>query len=366
MNKVIKKTLIGLGIVLVTIVAVITLTPLRYLFAPEFMRPYHGASQKYLDKVEAFDPSPISDKEDLYSRYEIIADFFERGLTSADYEGKQAEVTLEDMHTLLNQPNDTIKNPQVSNTDTVYQYHLEDTTVHLHAQSDIINEILYEEVSGQTYNQQDLDAIFLAAVQKAANANTNNYDTNTYAELVDEAVPTRMVRTAGWNMPLYNLQHFYDDGQSDKGPEEFVVMNFEGQDEDNDLKSITRRYRQAFDQLDDSAQIDEQMAFLTELDGTGTGDSLEEVTSLYIRDYTEALGDSYTMSYDVRTKKLQVSWFVKDENDSLDKVTAIVSESDIQGLSNLDDLGDLPVNEAEITYTNEDELYAIPNSFIAK
>lgn len=60
-----KKLLIGLVIGLVAIIAVITLSPLRFVLAPEPLRPYHATSQNYLDTVADFESTPIKDKDDL-------------------------------------------------------------------------------------------------------------------------------------------------------------------------------------------------------------------------------------------------------------------------------------------------------------
>ena len=358
-----KKLLIGLVIGLVAIIAVITLSPLRFVLAPEPLRPYHATSQNYLDTVADFESTPIKDKDDLYSRYEIIANFLKHGLVSASYEGKQAEVTVEDMHILFNQPDQTIEVPENINTDTIYQYKLPDTTVHLHTLIDNIDEIIYEETSGQMYDNQELDAIFLEVIQTVAESPA---DKDAYENLVSNVEPTRKIQSSAWIQPRYNSQYFYDDGNSNVGPEEFVVLNFSGQEDDKELQTIDRRYRQAFDQLANQAQVDEQKAYFTNLEDNYTGENITEADSMSIRDLEDIFGDIYTLSYDLRRQELMVTWYIReDEDDRVDEIMVYVPADDLTSLTSIEDLSDLQVSELETSSRRIEELYAIPHRFIA-
>lgn len=150
------------------------------------------------------------------------------------------------------------------------------------------------------------------------------------------------------------------------GPEEFVVLNFSGQEDDKELQTIDRRYRQAFDQLANQAQVDEQKAYFTNLEDNYTGENITEADSMSIRDLEDIFGDIYTLSYDLRRQVLMVTWYIReDEDDRVDEIMVYVPADDLTSLTSIEDLSDLQVSELETSSRRIEELYAIPHRFIA-
>lgn len=362
-----KKLLIGLGIVALMVVIFFTLSPLRLFVTLTLQNQDSVASREYQQAVKFFNSTEITGKDDLLDRFDIVNTYFEDANTSNLYNGNKIDITSDQMVTLFNEPGETIAPVDLAQGDTVYQYQIDNTTLNFHAKDDIIEAVYLEEVSGVKYDSQQLDAIFLSAVNNnlKESSQATNYTQDDYSGLVDGADPTRKVYQNGWHYPYFNNQFYYDDNQSSYSPEEYVLLNFKTSDNANHLESMYRRYRQPFTQLDSQTDNAENEAKWTRLLEEFNIENIKN-NDYYIKDLEELLGDIYQLRYDFKSQELTVSWYFSQEGNRTNEVRAIVAINENTPLESKAHLSSLKITYLDTPARQSSYSHITSNSYIAR
>lgn len=314
-----------------------------------YTSPINEAGREFKDEIKSYQNDEIVGTEDVYERLSLLDTHFDSPTFSKMQGGEKTEVTVSDLQVLFGEPDEVIRDVDMSFVDTVYQYYYDDITINFHEAFDKIDEYVLEEFTENLYDPNTLDKFFVETVinhqlnSEKANEEFDPITEEMVSETTKDYIPTRQILQSGWHTWSLNRQYYFDDGQASYSPEEYISLQFSTQDEPR-LNLMERRYRETFLKEDTPEEYEKkQEALLTFNDFYDSNDSNAPVEQLIVEDFSKELGDIARMIYDFKKGNLSISWLMNKKDESVYEITARIHLSDIENISDISDLDELKV-----------------------
>lgn len=329
-----------------------------FLFARfNYNSPIKEAGRDYKSRVESYKNEPILSMDDVYERMELLRDHFHSPTFDKMRNSPKTEVTLEDIETLFGEADEVIQDVPIDYNRTVYQYKYGDETLNIHqGWSGMMEEYVFEEYLGELYDSQELDDLFFETVhfhQSNYRMEEDQWKLLPETELSKQfphRKATREVSQSGWYQWPGAREKYFDDGNAQYSPEEFVLMVMEDNDE-KDAKSakvtrIERRYRKSFTELS-KEELEEKQTIYFEwahrFEELGEEKSEETVT---VQDLSNDFGEMTNLMYTLSDGGLNVYWVMIDDEENILLVNGKVADMP----------GNMPLSKEEL---DEKELIEI-------
>lgn len=288
--------------------------------------------------------------DDVFERLEVLDSHFHSPIFSKMQGGEKTEVTLSDMETLFGKPNQVVEEIEMNHAEVVHQYYYEDLTLNFHQHFSNIDEYVIENFTGVLYDSQILDQLFIDTItidQSLANKEAEKFEfylaDDASPSIVNET-PTRKIRQSGWHTWPFNQQYYFDDGQGEYAPEEYLSLQFkEDTDGATELHLMERRYRAAYSKKDTEEEVGEKKeALFTFIEFFEEKEKNHLAEKRFVKDFLQAFGDVARIIYNFREGELRISWIIKEDK-GMKEMTAIVPVSDSNKMTNREDLANLEV-----------------------
>lgn len=318
-----KKMLKGFFILVLVVIAVLVLIITLFFGWNSYTSPVREAGREYNRTVRSYRNDEIESMNDVYERLAFLEKHYNSPTHSKMQGGEKTKVIPKDMITLFGEPdavyNDVDKGYGKTN---IYQYKYGAETLNLHEDWDGVNEFILEDYSGEVYQPNEMDNFFFEAI-KYHQSNFERVDDD--FELIPETdipsftadnEPTRTIRQGGWYTWSQLHEHYFDDGQAEMSPEEFVLLRIVEDDEENHvLDWMYRRYRDAYVEITDQEEVDEKISSWNEWNMYFEKIKDEELSDIVtVQDLADDYGDITRLNYNFRTGVLEVNWLVMGGN----------------------------------------------------
>lgn len=362
-----KKTLIVLGIIsFFFVIIIVFFSPVRFFFGFYHDSPQAVANREFEKEIKRFDPSDITGKDDLLERLKIIDNYMTVGggtnLTNVDI----PEITHDHLITLFNEPDETISPVSLQEGNTVHQYKIGNTTLNFHGTGVTIDAFYLEDFYNNFYDSNELDDIFLTAINTHSNRTSDNtqYTDENYENTLGITEASRRLYNNSWDIPSNKDLIYYDDGKAKYSPEEYVLLKFNEQDNTNHLRTIERRYRAPFTDLFDKDKLQENEETLQHILKMFSVEELQN-NDYTVQDLEDLLGDFYTLSYNLDDEQLTISWYVAQPK-SMNEVRTFIKLNEQPPIETLDDLSSLKITYVDTPARSIHESMLKTNTYIAK
>ena len=360
MNKRLKGCLLGCA----GFIALVVLGVYGFISWFKYTSPVLEAGREYTQQVKRYQGEVVTSKAELNKRLEILDEHFESPTFDKMQGGKKTEVLLEDIQKMFGEPDQVITNEPIDGVETVYQYHIEDMVLNFHESVLAIEEFVTEEFTQALYDEQQLNDLFLEAVNQYTalyGVTTTNDRPMVSVEIVEEhytdLTPTRVVKQAGWfgtHSPVY----YYDDGLAEFSPEEYVAIKFSrtsgGQ---TYLSSVERQKRAGFDfSSNNSAYSNKVNSLQVFSERLKLGEEAEENAdgtekpSILLGELTEDLGDYAKISHEIFSNSISVYWYFPDG----DMIRQVIAKGKVTGP--ITDLSEVEITRIDTNRVSERNL----------
>lgn len=335
---------------ILTVVGILVLGVILFFAWFKYTSPVNEAGREYRRNIKSYQNVEIETMDDVFERLEMLDGHFNSSTFNKVQGGEKREVTFSDIETLFGQPDQMVEDVDMNNIDTVYQYYYDDMTLNIHQYFRNIDEYIIEDFEGTFYDAQSLDQLFIDTVINHQSQYTKKNDEfepikeENVSQLMNSKTPTRKIRHSGWHDWVLNLQYYFDDGNVDYSPKEFLSFLFEDEiDEEAKLRIMERRYNEDYLEKDTQEEVEKKKEALfkfTEIfEEKEANNSDEKIT---IEDFSNEFGDIIRMLYDFREGTITVSWLII-EDDKSEEIKATVPIVDINSISDIKDLTDLEI-----------------------
>lgn len=361
-----KKTLIVLGIISFIVIVIVFFSPVRFFFELYHNNQQAVASREFKKEIKRFDTSDITGTDDLLERLKIIDNYITVGSGSNLINVDIPDITHDHIITLFNEPDETINSVSLQEGNTVHQYKIDNTTLNFHGTGVTIDAFYLEDFYNNFYDSNELDDIFLTAVNNHSNRTSENtqYTDENYKKTLDITEASRRLYRNGWDIPSNKDLIYYDDGKAKYSPEEYVLLKFNKRYNTNHLRTIERRYREPFTDLFDKAKFEENEETLQLILKIFSEEELQN-NDYTVQDLEDLLGDFYALSYNLDDKQLTISWYVAQPK-RMNEVRTSIKFNEHPPIETLDDLSSLKITLVNTPARNIHESILKTNTYIAK
>lgn len=225
------------------IVGILGLGAALLLFWFKYTSPINEAGREYRQNVRAYRNVEIETMDDVYERLDVLDAHFNSTTFDKVQNEEKTEITRSDIETLFGKPHEVVNDVDMYYATTVYQYFYDDITLNFHEDFSTIDEYVVEDFNGTFYDAAALDQLFVDALNHPAE--------------ITENTTTRIIRQSGWNTWSFNRQVYFDDGNSDYSPKEYLSLQFKEDDAD-ELHLMERRYNDAYAEIDTSSEMEKK------------------------------------------------------------------------------------------------------------
>ncbi|CAD2073816.1 hypothetical protein GCM10007358_12540 [Phocicoccus schoeneichii] len=361
-----KKTLIVLGIISFIVIIIVFFSPVRYFYELFHNNQHAIANREFKKAIKKFDSSDVTGKDDLLERLKIIDNYINEGSESILISVDIDDITYDNMITLFNEPDETISSVSLQEGNTVHQYKIDNTTLNFHSTGDIIDAFYLEDFYNNFYDSNELDDIFLTAINNHSNRTSDNtqYTDENFENTLDIKEASRHVYRMGWTIPSNKDLIYYDDGKAKYSPEEYVLLKFNKKYNTNHLRTIERRYRESFTDLYDKDKLQENEETFQHILKKFSIEELQN-NDYTVQDLEDLLGDFYTLRYHFDYEELTISWYVAQPR-NMNEVRTVINLSELPTIESLDDLSSFKITYVDTPARNKYESILETNTYIAK
>lgn len=333
-----------------TVVGILVLGVILFFAWFKYTSPVNEAGREYRRNVRSYQNVEIETMDDVFERLEMLDGHFNSSTFNKVQGGEKREVTFSDIETLFGKPDQIVEDVDMNYIDTVYQYHYDDITLNIHQYFRNIDEYVIEDFEGTFYDAQSLDRLFIDTIinhQTQYNKENDQFEPimgEDISQLIMNKKPTRKIQQSGWNTWFLNQQYYFDDGNVDYSPKEFLSFLFEDEiDERAKLRIMERRYNEAYLEKDTQEEVEKKKEALfkfTEIFEEKEANQSDE--KFTIKDFSNEFGDITTMIYDFQEGAFTASWLIK-EGDKWEEIRATVPITDVTSISDIHDLVELEI-----------------------
>lgn len=341
--------------------------------------PNVAANTTYLENLKSYEsqadkPSTI---DDVLERLTVIDDYFNEGSGNSASSDTLTNISYDHIQTLFGEPDQTIPAEAKSYEDAVYRYFYDNQALTFYQDYSSIDQYVFENFLGNSYEESELDELFFELVQFAHQSDKSQTSIllDEYPAIIDNKQPSRLIQQNGWAYTNYRnkLLHYFDGEGALTAPEDYLVIHFWILSGNTQIRTIDRRYAQVIENLDqddeNANKIEETLKhiklqlsnesnrtddeeFNEFLDDLDMAQDYSESDTIQLGLLVESFGPIAYLHYSYKLSNIEVSWAYHDGN-ALNKITAKVSLDAEVDLRELEDLYELSVSQIESSLLND-------------
>lgn len=341
MDKLINGCLISALIV----VTVLIIGGSSFISHWKYSSPVLEAGREYQQTVESFENKGIENMDDIYERLAVLDKHFASETFDKMHGGDRTKVKLADIETLFGPPHKKFEDTAMTSIQNVYQYYFENQILSFHENQQAVSEYIWEDYNEETYTESELDALFIELLT-ASKEEENAFKASNYLE-------SRRVTQNGWREWAYRPQVYFDTGQGDFAPEEYLVLNFKPLPEEGmNLSQMERRYHEGYQAFYSQSEMEDVEELFREISSLlNENREAEGQESISIADLDQVFGEKAKIIYSSRNNSLEISWLVLGDS-YMQEIIAQVDGSDWADfqLRDISDLSKLLVSDFDYNY----------------
>lgn len=349
---IIKEHLKGCLTIILILVGILVAGIILIFVWFNYSSPVNQAGREYGKDIKSYRNVEIESMENVLERMEVLDSHFHSTTFDKVQGGEKREVTLSDIKSLFGETNQVIEDVEMTSVNKVYKYHYEDVTLNFHEDFLNIDEFVMEKYTEKLYDSQSLDQLFIDTIVN--HQSEYNLQDEKFEPILEEDISalmmdkpyTRKIRQSGWHTWHLNKQYYFDDGSGDYAPTEYLLMHLtEESDVGTELYFMERRYNEAYLKIDTREEMEKKNQALSRyMDFFEEGEASNSAEKLVVEDFSREFGDMARIMYDFRYGILAVTWLIQG-GENTKEVIIIVPLTDVNKISNINDLADLEVLE---------------------
>lgn len=340
MMKLVKGCLTVFGVLVILLIV--------FFMWNNYTSPVNEAGREFRRVMKTYKSTEIQSMDDVYERMFVLETHYNSPVFSKMQGGEREEVTQQDMELLFGSPNRVITDVDIPQIDTVYQYDYDDFVLNFHQNDDNIEAFVREDYSSVLYEEEELTALYFDIIQKhLAEGFPNTADIEQFSledmwPLIEGSTPTREVYKSGWDIGFQNHIFYFDNGQGENSPEEYLMLELQAEEEFTELQFMERRFNDPFLTLDTKEEVEEKREALLKYDEFERAKKAgEEVAPIYFREMAVDFGEIAKLHYRFRNGEIWISWLILQEDEAMEvrgevKLTEDTIPEDISDIMELE------------------------------
>lgn len=350
----------------IAFVIYIFLGPLKFFIDVGNHDPDAIANTNFLKAIEHYDGQTVSSEVELRERLLVLDNYFDDATPPDKKEDTVTEINTSHIQALFGEADQIISFDNMPSADRVYQYDIGHDTLSFHEKDEAIIEYVMEDVSGEAYDKEELDTLFLSLVDTfyQSDKSSEGLFIEDYPQYVNQLPPSRKIQQNGWNFPIARDKfiHYFDTGETDSSPINYLGFIFWETFDGVQLRYMERHLGRELGPS--SCQFDDiQESFNKFNDLLSKDEDYPPIIQLI--ELIDAFGPMRHLHYSYRISFTDVSWAFHNGNEWY-KLTAKVELNPSVELKALDDLNELKVSELEFKPIKDSDYIINTHAFIAK
>ncbi len=212
----------------------LTLLVALLFFWFSYSSPVKEAGREFKKDIRTYQRAEIETMDDVYDRLEVLDKHFHSTTFDKVQNADKTEITQADIQTLFGKSDEIVEEVEMSAANTVSRYFYDEFTVNIHQKSySFIDEYVTEQFNAVFYEPHILDELFIETIQNHQ-SQTNKIDEQfepiskeKVSQVMGDKLPTRNIRQSGWFTWTYNQHDYFDDGQGEYAPKEYLSLQYE-------------------------------------------------------------------------------------------------------------------------------------------
>ena len=280
-----------------TILGIFVVLLIMFFTWNSYTSPVNEAGRDYRKIMKSYEGTKIQSMDDVFERMDVLETHYNSPVFSKMQGGDKVEVTPEDMETLFGAPDNVITDVDVPFMDTVKQYYYDDFILNFHQAGDSIEAFVREDYSSVLYEERKLTELYFDIINQHLSKGIPNSEKGGMLlidemwTLIGDNTPTREVYESGWDTGFQNQKLYFDDGQGENAPAEYLKLELQAERDATELQFMERRFNEPFLTLDTKEEAEaKQESYLKYKELVRAKNYGESPAPIYFRELAEDFG----------------------------------------------------------------------------